>query len=51
MHECGFSRARRTHDGDELPLLDLEIDIEEHSGFEPRIGKIGLGEGRRLNEW
>lgn len=47
VHQCGFTRPRRTHDGGEVPLLDIDVDVVEghHSGLTLAV-HLGEAAGR-----
>src|SRR5690606_25863425 len=47
VHGGGFSRAGRSHDGDELATADREIDAGQrvHGGFSAPVGLPDLLEG------
>src|SRR6266404_2884702 len=45
----GFPRARRTHEGDELPLLNVDVDAAKHKEFAP-TGLESLLEIAHLNQ-
>ena len=38
MQQGGLTRARRPHDGDELALLDIDVDASQDEGFADTMG-------------
>ena len=46
----GLARSVRTHESDELPSLDGQIDALERPDLTASLERIGVSKGQQLNE-